>query len=135
LLERLSNVARNRHLVLIVAGEEIRIPADGRHVSGRRGARSGFTSRGLLTASVHNMSELARAHQIGANLIFLSPVFATRSHPGAPSLGTIRFATLARLSGPPVIALGGMTPKRFRRLAPLGAYGWAAIDALSGRET
>jgi hypothetical protein len=42
----------------------------------------------------------------------------------------MRFAALARLARCPVIALGGMNPARFRRLRPLGAYGWAAIDAL-----
>jgi thiamine monophosphate synthase len=30
-----------------------------------------------------------------------------------------------------VVALGGMNPRRFRRLKALGAYGWAAIDALT----
>jgi len=29
--------------------------------------------------------------------------------------------------------LGGMSARRFGRLAPLGAYGWAAIDALTAR--
>ena len=40
-------------------------------------------------------------------------------------------AALARLARCPVIALGGMNASRFRHLKPLGAYGWAAIDALT----
>jgi len=120
--------------MLLIAGEAMHIPADGRHVGGQVRVMRAQT-RGLLTASVHNMSELARANRMGANMIFLSPVFATRSHPGAPTLGTMRFAVLARLSRSPAIALGGMTSKRFRRLRSLGAYGWAAIDALAPSAT
>jgi len=61
--------------------------------------------------------------------VFVSPVFATRSHPGARALGPIRFALMVRGLPIPVIALGGMTAKRARRLQLLGASGWAAIDA------
>lgn len=85
---------------------------------------------GLATYAAHNAREISQANRRGADLIFLSPVFPTRSHPGAPTLGPKRFATLARLARCPVIALGGMNAARFRRLKPLGAYGWAAIDAL-----
>ena len=62
-----------------------------------------------------------------ADALVLSPVFATRSHPGAPPLGPLRFRLLARQARVPVIALGGMTA---RRAAALGAA-WAAIDGLS----
>jgi len=85
---------------------------------------------GLLSVSVHNTGAMIAARRAGVDVIFLSPVFPTRSHPGAPTLGPMRFATLARLARCPVIALGGMNAARFRRLKPLGAYGWAAIDAL-----
>jgi thiamine-phosphate pyrophosphorylase len=67
----------------------------------------------------------------GADAVFVSPVFATASHPGAPTLGPMRFGLLAKRLPLPVIALGGMDARRFRRLKPLGAHGWAAIDALS----
>jgi thiamine-phosphate pyrophosphorylase len=61
--------------------------------------------------------------------VLVSPVFATRSHPGARGLGPLRFGMLAQRAGLPLIALGGMDRRRFARLAPLGAHGWAAIDA------
>ena len=78
---------------------------------------------------VHNAREIARAERMGAALLLLSPVFPTRSHPGARTLGPLRFGRLVRTTSTPVIALGGMTPERFQRLKPLGAQGWAAIDA------
>lgn len=77
----------------------------------------------------HNRREIIAAERAGATLLLLSPAFPTRSHPGARALGPLRFGSLARTARTPVIALGGMTPNRFKRLKSLGAQGWAAIDA------
>lgn len=95
--------------------------ADGSHGRG--------SGEDLRSAPVHSYAEIRAAERTGAGLLFLSPVFATRSHPEAKSLGLARFAWLARRTALPVIALGGMTEARGRRLASFGAYGWAAIDA------
>jgi thiamine-phosphate pyrophosphorylase len=78
---------------------------------------------------VHNAREIARAERTGAAQLLLSPVFPTRSHPGARTLGPARFRRLARKTTVSVIALGGMTPARFRKLKRSGAAGWAGIDA------
>jgi thiamine-phosphate pyrophosphorylase len=93
--------------------------ADGSHGRGRA----------MLSTPVHSLAEIRAAERSGAALVFLSPVYATRSHPGARPLGLARFAWLARRTGLPVIALGGMNEARGRRLASFGAYGWAGIDA------
>jgi len=77
---------------------------------------------------VHGEREIVTAERAGAALLLLSPVFPTRTHPGARALGPLRFNRLARTAGTPVIALGGMTGQRFRRLGNQAA-GWAAIDA------
>ncbi len=84
--------------------------------------------RGLRLATAHSLSEIAAAVRAGADAVLLSPVFATRSHPGARTLGPVRFLLLARQSPVPVIALGGMTR---RRAAALPVAGWAAIDGLA----
>lgn len=76
---------------------------------------------------VHCLRELARAHGAGgAAAVLISPVFATRSHPGAQSLGPLRFRLLAARAQVPVIALGGMNRRTARRL---NWTRWAAIDA------
>ena len=86
-------------------------------------------TRDLLTlASAHDMREIARANLISADALLLSPAFATRSHPGAPALGPVRFRLLARHARMPVIALGGMSLATARRL---DWPRWAAIDGLS----
>ena len=79
-------------------------------------------------ATAHNLREIGRANRYGAQAMLISPVFRTRSHPGAATLGRIRLLLLARRARMPVIALGGMSAQRF---AGLKVYGWAAIDALA----
>ncbi len=85
--------------------------------------------RGCITAPVHSIRERIAAERAGARLVFVSPVFATRSHPGARPLGRVRFAMIARGSRVPVIALGGMSKKQAQGLSSFGIYGWAAIGA------
>ncbi|HUQ12956.1 MAG TPA: thiamine phosphate synthase [Novosphingobium sp.] len=79
-------------------------------------------------ATAHSLREIARANRFRAEAVLLSPVHSTRSHPGAKALGRVRFLLLAKSARAPVIALGGMTARRFRGLP---VHGWAAIDALS----
>jgi len=82
--------------------------------------------RSLATA--HSLREIGRANRFGAEAAVLSPVHATRSHPAAKPLGRVRFLLLARRCKARVIALGGMTARRFRGLP---VHGWAATDGLS----
>ena len=103
------------------AGQAAEWGADGSHGHG--------PGEGPRTAPVHSYAEIRAAERSGADALFLSPVFATRSHPDAQPLGLARFAWLARRTPLPVIALGGMDARRGRRLASFGAYGWAGIDA------
>lgn len=83
---------------------------------------------GRCLATAHSLDEIAQANRCGAAAVILSPVYPTRSHPGAKALGRVRFLALARHARQPVIALGGMTLRRFRGLP---VHGWAAIDGLS----
>jgi thiamine-phosphate pyrophosphorylase len=123
LFARVKKVARRKGLMLLVAGRPIP-GADGRHGGRGRG--------GLRSAAVHDLAELKTAERQGVRLVFLSPVFPTRSHPGARVLGRVRFGLLAHRAGIPVIALGGVDARSGARLEALGAYGWAGIDAWTG---
>ena len=87
------------------------------------------TRRDLVTvATAHSMREIGDANRIGADAVMLSPVFPTRSHPGAPVLGPLRFRMLARHASMPVIALGGMNAERAKAL-PWPRF--AGIDGLA----
>ena len=102
--------------------------ADGVH-----GRRPCADQRLRHTAPVHNRREMQKAERNGAEMLFVSPVFPTRTHAGAQTLGRVRFGLLARKAQRPVIALGGMTTHRAQVTGKLGAKGWAAIDSLSQR--
>ncbi|MEK7342937.1 MAG: thiamine phosphate synthase [Pseudomonadota bacterium] len=128
LFETLRQIARRRRLTLLLAGsvrEAAAWRADGAHGRDRRRA-----ARPLLrSAPVHTPREALAARS--ADLCFVSPLFPTRSHPGAPTLGRARFAAIARLIDAPVMALGGVRPAHRHMLSGIGAAGWGAIDGLS----
>jgi thiamine-phosphate pyrophosphorylase len=127
LFKRLKRIAVRRGLILFLAGNESQALAWGAH--GSHGGRG----RGRLphSAPVHDIGQLRAAERSRADFIFLSPLFATRSHPGALPLGAMRFATLARSARVPVMALGGVAMRHRRLIRALGATGFGAIDALS----
>lgn len=121
LFARVAKVSRRRGQVVIRAGAE-RLGRCEAGVHGRNG-------RGLRTYPAHSRREAIRAIRAGADVLFVSPVFTTRSHPDARTLGRVRLGLLIRELRVPVIALGGMDARRARGLRGLGIHGWAAIDA------
>ena len=125
LFDRVAVAARRRGLLLLLAG-----PADEAEAWGADGSHGRGLGAGLRTAPAHDLPEIRAAEDARAAAVFLSPVFATRSHPEAPALGPDLFAELAAQTRLPVLALGGMTEERYALLA--GAYGWAGIDAWLG---
>jgi thiamine-phosphate pyrophosphorylase len=111
----LARLARARGHVVVLAGTS----ADAR----RWGADLAYGPGGQL-APVHSLREIGRTAR--AEALLLSPVYATRSHPGARTLGPLRFRLLAARAIVPVIALGGINPSTARRFKwPR----WAGIDA------
>ena len=127
LFDMVKRIARKRRLLILVAAPP-RLARAWR-AAGSHGL-SGLPRREMIrSASAHNKLEIRAAERAGVRVIFLSPVFPTRSHPDVKTLGRTRFAWLARQSRLPIIALGGMDERRARTLA--GAYGWAGIDAWS----
>lgn len=121
-----KRLARLRGHAIVLAGtmrEAREWGADGAYGSASQLANG---PQGLRLATAHSLREMRLAARADAAL--LSPVFATRSHPCAGALGPLRFLLMAQKSRIPVLALGGMTP---RRAARMPIQGWAAIDGLS----
>ncbi|MDQ7004145.1 MAG: thiamine phosphate synthase [Ghiorsea sp.] len=89
------------------------VGADGVHVDAKSISeisqiKSWLGNGFMLSASCHAADELKQAAQQGADFCFLSPVFPTQSHPGAPSLGAKKFFDIAATVNIPVLALGGI---------------------------
>ena len=132
--ERVGRLCRVRGLVLLVSGDgrlALRLGA-GLHVPDRAATRGLLPfllnrRRFWLSAALHGRVGLARARRLGADVVLVSPVFPTASHPGAPALGPLRWAALARAAGRPAVARGGMSRHRMRRLPRGLAAGWAGI--------
>jgi thiamine-phosphate pyrophosphorylase len=119
-----------RGLIMLVAGD-VRLAlasgANGVHLPEHQVRRIRRPHRHfLITAAAHSARALNRAYHVDG--IFLSPVFATRSHPGASPLGGLHAARLIRCEQKPVFALGGITQEKAKQLALLGFSGLAAID-------
>ena len=81
----------------------------------------------IITSSAHLLRALMGTHYLDA--VFLSPVFATASHPAARALTPVRAAFIAARAPVPVYALGGVTPRNAVLLAP-SFSGIAAISSL-----
>lgn len=130
LIRRVLARASRRRLVVLIAGKSPSLHdwrVDGIHNANRPIAGR----KTMATAAVHSQRELVEARRNGVAAVLISPAFATHSHPGTPPLGRWRLIRIARSAPMPVIALGGMTPQRFKSLQRHGIYGWAAIDALT----
>lgn len=130
LFDRVRACARRRRLVLLLAGDARTARAWGADGWHGRDGHAEHVRRGLLhSAPVHDVPQMRAAERNGAHVLLLSPVFPTRSHPGARTLSRVRFAMLVRQARRPVIALGGMNAGRWHSVRGTGAVGWAAIDA------
>jgi thiamine-phosphate pyrophosphorylase len=132
----LARICRMRRLTLVVAGNP-RLAATlhaGIHL--RSGRRPGAIRppHGVITSSAHSIPDLRRAAKSGAHFAFLSPAFPTASHPGAPGLGPLRWAAMARrLSNTQlrIGALGGISGDTIRRLPIQTCVAAGAITAFS----
>lgn len=126
---RIAGVCSARKLTLAVAGDV--------ELAARLGAQLAHNPAGDPTAlpfsrSAHSRDEATTALQSGASLVFLSPLFATRSHPATQPLSREVARAIVAACPVPVIALGGMSRARFQEIGGDGFYGWAGIDAWLG---
>lgn len=127
LFGRVRQAVRRRRGVLLLAGPPKLAAAWGADGAYDRSARR---SQGVRAVGVHNDAEAALARRVRADFVFVSPVFPTRSHAGARTLGPVRLGLLLRHIDAAAYALGGMDARRWRRLKALKLAGYGAIDAL-----
>jgi thiamine-phosphate pyrophosphorylase len=85
--------------------------------------------RGWIGRSVHSDREGRTAVDEGADYLLAGTIYPSATHPGQPAAGLALIEQLARL-GPPVVAIGGITPERVAELREAGAWGVAALTAL-----
>ena len=128
LADRVSLICRERAFALAIAADvdlAREVGADLIH-------RPAVQTPGVpFSLAVHSMAEAVKAAGLGASLVFISPVFETRSHPGRTALGPNLAKQIAQAARLPAIALGGMDARKFAQLSEW-FHGWAGIDAWLG---
>ena len=130
----IAALCRQRRLAL-VTGDAASPAALRAGVHLRAGARRTRFKPRMITSSAHDATEVARARRAGVALIFVSPVFATASHPDVAGMGVLRWSALTRRGGT-FAALGGIDGRTVRRLPRwchhVGAIGALAAPKISG---
>lgn len=141
--QKISALARGKDLKILV-GKDItlakKIKADGIHFSDfdklplQFLQQKKFNKKFIFSFACHNIKSLKKAHQIKADIAFISPIFPTKSHLKTKSLG---LKSLAKISlktktttyfHPEVYALGGINSKNITSVRKLGISGFAAIS-------
>ena len=94
----------------------------------RANAPSGF----VIGRSVHSAEDARRAVADGGlDFLVFGTVFETASKPGVHYAGETALAEVCAAIPLPVLAVGGMTIPRLRKVAAAGAAGFAAISLFS----
>lgn len=127
---------RAGHRVLI--GDDValalRLRADGVHLPEKSLEKLNVIKENypamLVTVAVHHKDTLEKATQ--ADVLFISPVFETESHPGEPVLEVDGFNQLAAAAEVPCYALGGINVQNIDRLINSSASGVAGISLFDG---
>ena len=82
-----------------------------------------------FTAAAHSATAVRHAESIGAQAAIVSPVYPSRWKPTCP-LGVQEFRRIVRQASLPIIALGGMTPRRAPECLRAGAKGIASLSGI-----
>jgi thiamine-phosphate pyrophosphorylase len=121
-----------RRVGVIVAGDPLLaagLGADGFHLPEARAGEIAYWRARMpamfVTTSAHSLRALMHNR---ADAVLLSPIFPTASHPERTALTAVRANLIARHSGVPVYALGGVDARNVGLLH--GFQGVAAIGAL-----
>jgi len=134
----LRPIARANGLRLVIANDPMLargLGADGVHFS-QSNARQAHVWRArqprwLITMAAHSLAASISARQLGADAVYLTPIFPTKSHPGRESLGSARARLIARQAQVPVYALGGLNEQNVRQLGNGAFAGLAAVGGLA----
>jgi len=132
---RVRAAARRAGVMLIIGADAdlaSRLNADGVHLPEQLGRRAGairtLGRRFIVTAAAHSLPAALAARRAGARAVICSPVFASISPSAGRPLGPRGFAIIARKSGLPTYALGGVSARTARALGRSGAAGLAMIE-------
>lgn len=140
---KIAALARPRSLKIIV-GKDIalakKIKADGVHFSDFDSLpiqflqKKNFAKKFIFSFACHSFKSVLLAQKLEADMVFISPAFATQSHLNTQTLGIKNLAKISlKTKSPsylslPVYALGGINSTNLSSVRKLGLSGFAAIS-------
>ena len=131
IIESIRRNSKRKNLTLLIGEKSNRIrDISGLHLPKWYYQKRKINKKQILSISAHGIIDKRRIINSKADLIFLSPIFRTSSHPNSRPLGTIKFGLIARQFSKPVIALGGINKNNIKKLKNLPIEGVAGIDFL-----
>lgn len=137
----LKPVIRNYGAMLIINDRiDVALAAGARGVHLPQHGIPPANARGVIGSmamgvSVHGRDEIDKALDGGADYLLFGHVFPTASKPGIPPRGLEQLAeaaAAARARGRPLLALGGMAPRRLPSVRQAGAAGFAVLSGIMG---
>lgn len=84
----------------------------------------------LVGRSIHAVEQASRPSAELADYLVFGSVWATRSHPGRAPAGPAALASTAARAPAPVLAVGGVDPRRAAAARSLGAWGVVAHSGI-----
>lgn len=126
--------ARTRALLIVNNRPDLveAIDADGVHLGATdpmiADARRAMRADRIIGATTHSLAEARRAK--GADYLSVGPMFPSNTKPGLRARGFAYVRAIHRL-GPPVFAIGGVTPSRVPELRRAGVSRVAVCEAVT----
>lgn len=135
---RLVAVAEAHGALLVVNDDlevAVRAGAHGLHLGQDDGpldaARQRLGPGPLLGRSTHDLDQLRRAAQEGADYCGFGPVYPTRTKADAsPTVGVALLAQAVAASPVPLVAIGGIDRQRLSAVIQTGVHAWAVVSDL-----
>ncbi|MBI2886231.1 MAG: thiamine phosphate synthase [Chloroflexi bacterium] len=116
-------------VALALGADGVQLPESGLPVAE---ARRLLGPDALIGRSVHSLQGAIAAERAGADYLIFGPVYATRTHPGAPPAGRQALREVAQAVSIPVLAIGGVAAEQVREVLQAGAAGAAVVSAILG---
>jgi 8-oxo-dGTP diphosphatase len=132
-IEKIYQICQKNNIKLILnipnTKENLKF-CDGYHITSKNLTNPEIYITKIISCATHNENEIQLANQINADIITLSPVRTTTTHPNATTLGLKQAGVLAKNSNALVYFLGGMQKNDVSLAQKNNAFGVAGITNL-----
>jgi thiamine-phosphate pyrophosphorylase len=81
-----------------------------------------------ISLACHDFKSIQKAQNSNAEILFLSPIFKTKSHENAKNLGLLKLVKSCKYSSKKVFALGGVNSQNIGKVLKNYADGFAGIE-------